>query len=88
MAGPYSQAHLDHAARQMGFHDYASYSAWNQRTRQPVLAGNPTVGAPGEAGAPHQPAGNNWLQNLLARIPIHPAYLLGKVNDAFDQAGQ
>lgn len=83
MAG-YPQAHLDHAARQMGFHDYATYSAWNAH-RQQVLQGG--AGAPGEAGAPQQ-QGNNWLQHLLARIPIHPAYLLGKVNDAFTQAGQ
>lgn len=87
MAG-HSQAHLDVLARQLGFHDYATYSAYQQHRQADVLGANPATGAPGEAGAPQQPAGNNWLQNLLARIPIHPAYLLGKVNDAFTQAGQ
>jgi hypothetical protein len=77
-----SQAHLDALAQQQGFKNYAQWSAWNQRTRQPVLSGNPTVG-PGN-GAPPQ----NWLQHLLGSIPIHPMYLLNKVNDAFDQAGQ
>lgn len=85
MAG---QAHLDAAARQLGFHNYAQWSAYQQHRQNDVLGGNPPVGTPGEAGAPQQPAGNNWLQTLLARIPIHPAYLLGKVNDAFTQAGQ
>lgn len=86
MAG-YSKAHLDVLARQQGFHNYDQWAAWNAH-RQQLLSQNPTVGVPGEAGAPQQPATNNWLQNLLARIPIHPSYLLGKVNDAFTQAGQ
>jgi hypothetical protein len=87
MAGQSSQAHLNALAQSQGFRDYNHWSTWNAQ-RQQMLSQNPTVGAPGEAGAPSQPAGNNWLQNLLARIPIHPSYLLGKVNDAFTQAGQ
>lgn len=76
---------LDQAARQMGFKNYEHYAAY-QAKRQEVLSGNP-AGVPGIASPP-QPAGDNWLQNLLARIPIHPSYLLGKVNDAFTKAGQ
>lgn len=88
MAGPAQQAHLDTLARQLGYHDYATYAARQQHIQQDVLGANPATGVPGEAGAPQQPATNNWLQNLIARIPIHPAYLFGKVNDAFTQAGQ
>lgn len=77
-----SQA-LDHAARRMGYHDYATYQA-AQAHRQDVLSQNPATGTTGPAGAPPE----NWLQHLLSSIPIHPAYLLGKVNDAFAQAGQ
>lgn len=88
MAEPYSQAHLDHAARQMGFHDYATYSAY-QKNQMARRLDNGIQGT-GYSNGPQQPApaGNNWLQNLLARIPIHPSYLLGKVNDAFTKAGQ
>lgn len=85
MAGTHSQAHLDVLARQMGFHDYETYVGY-QRHQEMLKTG--VNGVPGEAGAPTQPAGNNWLQNALARIPIHPSYLLGKVNDAFTRAGQ
>lgn len=83
---PAQQAHLDTLAQQQGFKNYDQWAGWN-RQRQMILSQNPSVGTPGEAGAPQQ-QGNNWLQNLLARIPIHPSYLLGKVNDAFTQAGQ
>lgn len=85
MAG-HSQAHLDALAQSQGFHDYNHWATWNAQ-RQQMLSQNPATGVPGEAGAPQQP-GNNWLQNLLGRIPIHPAYLFGKINDAFTQAGQ
>jgi hypothetical protein len=80
--GRYSQAHLDALAQQQGFKDFAQWSAWNAQRQRTVLSGNPTVDTPG--GAPPQ----NWLQHLLSSIPIHPSYLLGKVNDAFTQAGQ
>lgn len=85
MADPqYSQAQLDAAARQMGFHDYATYQGY-QRTRNGIIG----AGGGGTGGInPTQPDPPNWLQTLLAKIPIHPAYLLGKVNDAFTKAGQ
>lgn len=89
MAGPATQAHLDTLARQMGFHDYATYSAYQQH-QQAMRMNNGIQGtgydATGGAQQPQQPT--NWLQNLINKIPIHPAYLLGKVNDAFTQAGQ
>lgn len=86
MAGQYPQAHLDHAARQLGFHDYATYSAYQQK--QAAMRMDNGIQGTGYSAGAQQPAGNNWLQNLLAKIPIHPAYLLGKVNDAFTKAGQ
>lgn len=86
--GAASQAHLDTLARQMGFHDYATYSAYQQHQAAQRMD-NGIQGTGYNTGAPtQQPQGNNFLQNLLAKIPIHPAYLLGKVNDAFTQAGQ
>lgn len=80
------QAHLDVLARQMGFPDYATYSAYQQK--QTAMRMNNGIQGTGYSTGPDQPGGNNWLQNLLAKIPIHPAYLLGKVNDAFTKAGQ
>ena len=86
MAGPRTQAHLDVLARQMGFHDYATYAAYQQK--QAALRQSNSINGQNGPMPGAQPQGNNFLQNLLARIPIHPAYLLGKVNDAFTQAGQ
>lgn len=88
MANPATQAHLDTLARQMGFHDYATYSAYQQHQQAARMDNGINGTAANVGGAPQQPQGNNFLQNLLAKIPIHPAYLLGKVNDAFTQAGQ
>jgi hypothetical protein len=82
MAGPYSQAHLDHAARQMGFHDYATYSAYQQKqTARRLDNGIQGTGAP-----TGQPAPQNWLQHLLSSIPGTPAYLFGYVNDQMGKA--
>lgn len=89
MAGPATQAHLDVLARQMGYHDYATYQAYQQK--QAAMRMNNGIQGTGSAigqDPSQQPQQNNWLQNLIAKIPIHPAYLLGKVNDAFTQAGQ
>jgi hypothetical protein len=85
VAGPATQAHLDVLSRQLGFPDYATYRAYQQKQAAARLQNglNGTGAAQGQVAT-----GNNFLQNLLARIPIHPAYLLGKVNDAFTQAGQ
>jgi hypothetical protein len=87
MAGPATQAHLDALARQIGFHDYATYNAYQQK-QAAMRMDNGIQGTGYNTGQPQQPQQNNWLQNLIAKIPIHPAYLLGKVNDAFTQAGQ
>lgn len=87
MAGPATQAHLDTLARQLGYHDYATYQAYQQK-QSAMRMDNGIQGTGYSTGQQQQPQGNNWLQNLIAKIPIHPAYLLGKVNDAFTQAGQ
>lgn len=68
-----SMAALDHAARQHGFHDYSQYSAWQAKYQQGGSQGQP-------------PAPQNWLQSVLASIPIHPTYLLKKVSDAYGNA--
>lgn len=75
---------LDQAARQMGFRDYATYQAYQVQQQAMQQQPNPPTGAGAAPGAPPQ----NWLQHLLSSIPIHPSYLLGKVNDAFTKAGQ
>lgn len=65
-----SQA-LDHAARQMGYRDYATYQAYQahqQMMREaPNRVGQGTVGAaPQQPAAPPQEAPpQNWLQRLL-----------------------
>lgn len=85
MAG-YSQAHLDALAQQQGFHNYDQWAAWNAKRNQISGIGGAT-GIANPGGAPAQPP-QNWLQHLLGSIPIHPMYLLNKVNDAFTKAGQ
>lgn len=71
MAGA-SQAHLDVLARQMGYHDYATYSNWQRQ--QAMMRERANVvgqGTTGSVPAPQQaaPAANappeNWLQRLL-----------------------
>lgn len=83
-SGQYPQAHLDALAQQRGFPNYATWSAY-QNKQQAARMQN---GLNGTGAAQGGPAPTNWLQNLLASIPIHPSYLLGKVNDAFTKAGQ
>jgi hypothetical protein len=82
MAGQSSQAHLDHAARQLGFHDYATYSAYQQKqTRNGIGIGNR------RARNRQQPRRRtNWLQHLMESIPGHPAQLLKYVGDKFGAA--
>ena len=72
MAGPATHAHLDTLARQMGYRDYATYSAYQQqqammRERANVV-GQGTVGGGTPPTAP-PPAQNqppqNWLQKLM-----------------------
>ena len=71
---PYSQAQLDAIARERGFPNYAAWSAWNQKYRQPIRA----------EVAPEQPT--NWLQNLVNKIPWHPSSTLGYVNKKIEEA--
>jgi hypothetical protein len=66
-----SQA-LDHAAKQMGFRDYATYQAYQQQQAMMRQAPNRVgVGTTGQIPAQPQaaPAANappeNWLQRLL-----------------------
>ena len=84
MASPALQAHLDTQARQLGYQDYQHFALHNAQ----MQAAAQNNGIQGTGYGQAQPQQGNWLQNLLAKIPIHPAYLLGKVNDAFTQAGQ
>jgi hypothetical protein len=81
MAGPVSpQAHLDALARQLGYHDYATYQAY-QRNRNALLGAGVTlqkpVVNPGAAQQPvvqpgQQPAPQNWLQRLIGALNGHP----------------
>jgi hypothetical protein len=71
----YSQAQLDALARERGFQNYEQYVAWDRNTRQAVMGANPQTEAP-----------KNWLQNLFAKIPGHPAQTLGYVNDRMRKA--
>lgn len=83
MAEP-SQAYLDQMARQRGFHDYATWAAWNAH-RQAAIRGGSHTTAGGPAGqVPQQP--ENWLQNLAARLPVHPAAIMGYVSDRYRKA--
>lgn len=69
-------AQLDAMARQAGFHDYATWSAY-QRNRMAMQHGRAPAG-----GEPPR----NFLQNLLEKIPGHPAMLLRYVSDQFNNA--
>jgi hypothetical protein len=79
MAG---QAHLDHAARQLGFPDYATYSAYQQKQAAMRMQNGISGTGMEQGGAPPQ----NWLQHLLASIPGHPAQLLGYVDERMGKA--
>jgi hypothetical protein len=61
-----SQA-LDHAAKQMGFRDFATYQAYQAQQRAMQQA--PVAAAP-VAPAQAQPAPENWLQRLLNATPL------------------
>lgn len=76
MPPQYSQRQLDTIAQQRGFPDYATWSAWNAHRQ---------AGLQQPAAQPQQEQ-PNFLQSLLAKIPGHPANLLGYVNDRIKQA--
>lgn len=67
---------LDAAARAQGFANYDQWNAWDQRTRGVVLGENPGG----------QPPPQNWLQNLLAKIPWHPSNTMGYVERKVSKA--
>lgn len=69
-------AQLDAMARQAGFHDYATWSAYQAKQ-------SARLHAPAAAGGP---APNNWLQNLAEKIPLHPAMLFRYVSDKMNAA--
>lgn len=82
MAEPqYSDRQMDAIARQRGFPDYRTWAAWN-RHRMAATGG---AGQPGVPQPAEQPP-NNWLQNLLEAVPIHPAKLLRYVGDRYTEA--
>lgn len=76
------QQHLDRLARQMGYHDFATYQAYQAKQRAVRLNNglNGTGAAAGQAGTP---APKNWLQS----IPLSPAYLLNYVSNKMSGAG-
>lgn len=76
MAGPATQAHLDTLAQQMGFRDYATYSAYQQHQAMQQQGGPP----PQQQAAPAQPQQppQNWLQHLIMSSPL--GYVARKFN--------
>lgn len=58
------QAYLDHMAQQAGFHDYATWAAW-QRMRTEALTNSHTTQAAGPQGQPPKPAQPEQPQNFL-----------------------
>lgn len=66
MAG-FTQAQLDHAARQQGFSNYAQYQAYQAHRR--MILQNPNVGQPAapqqQPVQPAQQPPQNWLQRLM-----------------------
>jgi hypothetical protein len=76
---PPTQAELDHLARAQGFPDAATMIQWHQN----YSAGPATQGQGAAAPAAHP---LNYLQSLLSHIPIHPAYLIQHVADAYGKA--
>jgi hypothetical protein len=74
----YSQGQLDAIARQRGFHDYATWAAWNAHR---------SAGLQQPSGQPAQTqAQPNFLMSLINKIPWHPSYLLNHVNNAMQNA--
>lgn len=83
MSGPSpqpTQAQLDHLAQSQGFPDAATMLRWHQN----YGAGQAGQGTPAQQAAPAAPL--NFLQNLLSHIPIHPAYIIQHVADAYGKA--
>lgn len=82
MSAAPTQAQLDHLAQSQGFPDAATMIRWHQN----YGAGQAGQGQ-GTAAAPAAPAAPlNFLQSLLSHIPIHPAYLIQHVSDAYGKA--
>jgi hypothetical protein len=68
-----SVSRLDAMAKEKGFPSYAAWKAWNEKYRKPVTTDKP---------APKK----NFLQNLVSKIPGHPAQLLGYTSDKMKSA--
>jgi hypothetical protein len=77
MSKQLSPGQLDAVARQRGFPNYQTWAAWNAHRSAGLQGPQPA--------APQQ---GNFLQNILGKIPIHPAYLLDYVNKKINGAGQ
>ena len=76
-AGSGSQA--DALARSHGFPDAATMLAWQQHRQDAITGGSNTT-------TPDPSGGGSFLSRMMARIPIHPAFLIGKAEDAMRQA--
>jgi hypothetical protein len=70
----YSKGQLDAMAREKGFPDYATWSAWNKKYRSASRNGAP------------QEKPRNFLQSLASRIPGHPAHTLTKAKNKMKEA--
>lgn len=83
-----TQAELDTAAQHLGYHNYATWQAWDAKYRHPnepvqqIQPDSPVYPNPAQTGAP-APA-QNWFQQLLGHIP--PFSAIGAVNDAYTKA--
>lgn len=67
----------DQMAQKMGFSNAAQATAYYQKQQQM------RTGPAGDASAS---SGGSWLDQQLAKIPIHPSYLLGHVLSAWNKA--
>lgn len=58
------QARLDAAARQMGFQNYAQWSAWQARQDAMRQQAAPVAAQPAQPVQPQEPP-RNWFQQLI-----------------------
>jgi hypothetical protein len=70
-----SQKQLDAMAKQKGFADYATWSAWNAKYGSAARK-------KGRSQLPNEPQ----PRNVFEKIPIHPASILRKVSDKINAA--
>lgn len=82
MSAAPTQAQLDRLAQSQGFPDAATMIRWHQN----YSTGQAAQGQGTPAAPDAQPAPTNFLQSLLSHLPMHPAYLIQHVADAYGKA--